>query len=127
MKVFDPKIPYQINSWDCGFNVCRYAYAMNRLRERPFTYYPDVMYFDMPNAKQPYLMSLITEQAAFQFGAKDILRIRSEFTQLLERLCKMDDDQKRSRSLLLEESGSRQVICFYTYLGFVTGLAIYSM
>jgi 4-diphosphocytidyl-2C-methyl-D-erythritol kinase len=56
----------------------------------------------MPNIKQPCFMELITKHEAFQFDAKDIVRIRSEFMQLLERLCKMylnwkemDDDQKR--------------------------------
>jgi Ulp1 family protease len=101
MEVFDPEIPYQINKVDCGVYVCRYAYAMYRMRERPFTY-ADVKYFDNPNTKQPCFTELITNHKAFDFNAEDIVRIRSEFMQLLERLCKMylkwkkmDDDQKR--------------------------------
>jgi Ulp1 protease family, C-terminal catalytic domain len=96
MRLCSPDIPYQMNSWDCGVYVCRYAYAMYLLRKSRFTY-SEVEYSE----GIPSFRKLITEHDAFRFDADDIRRIREEYLSLVGRLSELyrkwkeDNDRKR--------------------------------
>lgn len=78
MPVIDPKIPYQNNSWDCGVFVCRYAFALYKLRNISFSF---------QEYRQDCFRSLITNSEPFQFDMKDITRLRQEMKALVENLC----------------------------------------
>lgn len=76
MQLFDPKIPYQDNSWDCGVFACRYAYSIYLLRHRTFTV----------NDLNNNFRDLITTNPVFRFNMQDIARIRNEMNTLVVNL-----------------------------------------
>lgn len=71
-------VPRQNNTWDCGVFVCRYAYAIFHLRNRPFTY-------GAVSGSTPF-SRLITGGTEFDFDMNDIVRFRGEFKKLVENL-----------------------------------------
>jgi len=71
-------VPYQNNSWDCGVFVCRYAFALYKLRNISFSF---------QEYRQDCFRSLITNSEPFQFDMKDITRLRQEMKALVENLC----------------------------------------
>lgn len=84
MPMFDPRVPRQENSWDCGVFVCRYGYAVHRL-------YMEGVEFKVKagTTKKDYqaqISQLISSHQAFDFNMDDIERIRVEMKQLLENL-----------------------------------------
>jgi len=84
IKLFDPKIPYQSNSWDCGVFVCRYAYSLLLLRNEAFT----------KSKLQDRYENMITMSAEFNFDKRDIYRIRDEMIKLINRLSKIYSNHK---------------------------------
>ena len=106
MGLFCPAIPYQVNSWDCGVYVCRYMYAMHKLRSQQFTY-TDVGWFE--SSKENMFRDLITNHAAFQFNEDDIVRMRYELMTLIERLSKLfcawkvEEDRRRLEARRLQK------------------------
>uniref|UniRef100_A0A7S2AA63 Ubiquitin-like protease family profile domain-containing protein n=1 Tax=Trieres chinensis TaxID=1514140 RepID=A0A7S2AA63_TRICV len=104
MKVYDPKIPYQDNSWDCGVFVCRYAYSLFLLREENFNRY------DAESDKRPF-EELITNNIEFEFDMGDISRLRREMQKLIKNLSdsylklkEKEAERKRERKLRKKQS-----------------------
>eukprot|EP00934_Nitzschia_sp_Nitz4_P002048 Nitzschia sp. Nitz4//scaffold80_size88189//71589//78338//NITZ4_005093-RA/size88189-processed-gene-0.64-mRNA-1//1//CDS//3329558648//2048//frame0 len=97
-RMFNPKVPYQDNTWDCGVFVCRYAYALYELRNRNFTFEDAGMYCDRSSrsTSRSAFYDLISDSAEFQFGMDDIARFRDEFKMLIERLSEVYMSFKRS-------------------------------
>jgi hypothetical protein len=67
---------------DCGMFVCRYAHALYSMRDRDITFGDS----KKGGGRITFLELAITQSEAFQFGDKDILRIRTELCLLIERL-----------------------------------------
>jgi len=86
MKVYDPRIPYQDNSWDCGVFVCRYAFALYHQRENHITY--------KEIEDDPQFQRSITRSLGFQFDMKDIVRLRREIKTLIDRLSELYETAK---------------------------------
>eukprot|EP00985_Skeletonema_marinoi_P016788 scaffold9065_cov239-Skeletonema_marinoi.AAC.1 len=66
MPVLTPHIPRQDNGCDCGVFVCRYAYNLFQMRSNRFSQ------FDMSDN----CSDLFADSDLFEFGMKDIARIR---------------------------------------------------
>lgn len=86
-------VPYQDNSWDCGVFVCRYGYAIYRLRGRRVTYAD----------RDDRFQSLITDNHEFDFDREDIVRIRGELAQLVDNLSSLYKEWKK-----LEEEAEKK-------------------
>lgn len=80
-------VPKQNNTWDCGVFVCRYAYAIYHLRNRPFSY-------GAVHERTPF-SQLITGGTEFDFDMRDIVRFRGEFKKLVENLSQVYCNWKR--------------------------------
>lgn len=80
MRIYSPNVPRQMNDFDCGVFVCRYAYGLIRIRSRMFSY--KEAGFDGGDL----FKAMITTDEAFQFDMDDIDRIRGEMKILIERL-----------------------------------------
>eukprot|EP00592_Proboscia_alata_P003477 CAMPEP_0194371010 /NCGR_PEP_ID=MMETSP0174-20130528/19348_1 /TAXON_ID=216777 /ORGANISM="Proboscia alata, Strain PI-D3" /LENGTH=1104 /DNA_ID=CAMNT_0039148789 /DNA_START=158 /DNA_END=3472 /DNA_ORIENTATION=- len=74
MKVYDPKIPYQSNGWDCGVFICRYAYGLYQRRDRLIT---------CKDLENGHFKEAITDSPEFDFSSDDIKRIRREMLALI--------------------------------------------
>ena len=104
MPVFTPKIPHQDNGCDCGVFVCRYAYNLFQMRnENLFSQ------FDMVDA----CSDLFGDSGLFEFGMKDIARIRVEMERLIRNLSKvylqkqkLEKAKKKSKSSSKEADGN---------------------
>eukprot|EP00586_Coscinodiscus_wailesii_P008142 CAMPEP_0172521924 /NCGR_PEP_ID=MMETSP1066-20121228/292848_1 /TAXON_ID=671091 /ORGANISM="Coscinodiscus wailesii, Strain CCMP2513" /LENGTH=710 /DNA_ID=CAMNT_0013304887 /DNA_START=982 /DNA_END=3114 /DNA_ORIENTATION=- len=81
MEIYDPRIPYQDNSWDCGVFVCRYAFALYQQRHVPITY-EDV-------ESEILFQKTITDSQGFKFNMKDIIRLRKEMRILIDNLSEL--------------------------------------
>merc|ERR1711862_652505 len=68
MPIFDPQVPYQNNSWDCGVFVCRYALGLYQQRHRTITF----------EDRTDRLHDFITESNFFNFDMDNIGRFRNE-------------------------------------------------
>jgi hypothetical protein len=91
------KLESRIRSWDCGVYVCRYVFAMYKLRNRSFSY--EEVGYSRPEKPARLFRDLITESDEFDFDATDISRIRLNFRQLLERLSVLYDRWKEADTL----------------------------
>mmetsp|Transcript_10341 Transcript_10341/g.17114 ORF Transcript_10341/g.17114 Transcript_10341/m.17114 type:complete len:334 (-) Transcript_10341:57-1058(-) len=86
MPLFTPKIPYQDNGCDCGVFVCRYAFNLFQMRnESVFSQ------FDMVDN----CTDLFEDSGLFEFGMKDIARIRVEMKHLIANLSKVYLQKKK--------------------------------
>ena len=104
MPLFTPKIPYQDNGCDCGVFVCRYAFNLFQMRnESVFSQ------FDMVDN----CTDLFEDSGLFEFGMKDIARIRVEMKHLIANLSKvylqkkkLEKAKKKSKSKSNEADGN---------------------
>ena len=98
-------VPYQTNGCDCGVFVCRYTYAMYKLRNADFTYASSGV---VPGEKKSSAKSRspfreqITENEAFKFDMNDIAKLREHLATLIERLHEQfvpwrQEEQKKRR------------------------------
>jgi hypothetical protein len=88
---FQSLVPKQLNSWDCGVFVCRYAYSMLLLRHNEFTF------SGSDNARGKCCMTSfknLIKSDAFRFNLDDIARLRDEIRTLIERLSELYLDWK---------------------------------
>lgn len=89
MVITSPVVPRQLNAYDCGVFVCRYAYGFLCIRSKTFSY-RDAGIAEVTNEMHRSHKSLfrksITEDKAFVFGMEDIDRIREEMKTLIKRL-----------------------------------------
>jgi len=112
-QIYDPQVPRQNNSNDCGVFVCRYALAIYQLRQLKFSYRDAGLHTthkasSSRERKSRAFSDLITHGESFNFDVGDIQRIRSEFKTLLQRLqplykeakddrIKVEQEEKRAR------------------------------
>jgi hypothetical protein len=108
-------VPLQDNGSDCGVFVCRYAYALYRLRHLDFTYYDafqdksvDSRFIVSPKYRRKAFKDLITKGVTFQFSVEDITRIRDEFKELIQNLSKIFEDWKRSEVVAAKRAGKKE-------------------
>ena len=92
----------QNNTWDCGVFVCRYASAIFKLRNRSFKY-RDV------DGNSPF-SRVVTGGAEFDFDMDDIVRFRSEFQTLIERLSGVYSKWKRGGEKTISTNESEKKI-----------------
>jgi len=91
MIITSPEVPRQLNAYDCGVFVCRYAYGFLRIRSRPFSYRDAgiaewTKQMHMHKNHKSLFKKSITRNDAFDFGMEDIDRIREEMKELIKRL-----------------------------------------
>jgi hypothetical protein len=91
------KLQSCIRSWDCGVYVCRYVFAIYKLRKKVFSY--GEVGYSRPEKPARLFRDLITESDEFDFDAADISRIRLNFRELLERLSVLYDRWKEADTL----------------------------
>jgi hypothetical protein len=91
------KLESCIRSWDCGVYVCRYVFAIYKLRKRAFSY--GEVGYSRPEKPALIFRDLITDSQEFDFDATDISRIRLNFRELLERLSVLYDRWKQADTL----------------------------
>ena len=89
-------MPLQANGFDCGVFVCRYAYAMMKLRNKRFTYKECGVRVD--GKRKGAFQKLITESEAFVFGPQDIDRLRGEIRTLVQNLSDMFATWKKEQT-----------------------------
>lgn len=89
MRVYDPRIPYQDNSWDCGVFVCRYAFALYQQRHIPITY------AEIEN--DPIFKKTITKSPGFRFDMNDIIAFRKDMRTLIDRLAEIYAESKNKK------------------------------
>jgi hypothetical protein len=70
-------VPFQQNSWDCGVFVCMYAYAL-------YETVLDVETLTYRDARCQF--KVITLSAFFDFDSSDIIRLRREMKELIQKL-----------------------------------------
>ena len=108
---FNTAVPHQNNSWDCGVFVCRYAYAIFRLRLRDFTFGDAGLCSEGEKKNNPFY-HLITDTEEFDFDMSDIRRFREELKTLVEKLSgiylkwkKVErEEQRKAKAALVENS-----------------------
>lgn len=113
MPIFEPKIPYQNNGWDCGVFVCRYAFGVMALRNVNFHIKKSK---DAKHRKQEtkrLLKEIITEGNEFAFDMSDIERLRREFATLIDKLSDMykrkkQEERRQAKSSLKEEQNTTE-------------------
>jgi len=71
-----PTVPLQNDACDCGVSICRYAYGLYRMRTSR------VFGKDIESNEQNF----VTNSEYFNFGADDIVRLRSQMKTLIEHL-----------------------------------------
>jgi hypothetical protein len=90
-------VPYQLNGWDCGVFMCRYAYALYLLRDMTFSFGETNIRASKPAER----FRLITESEAFAFDGDDVQRIRTEIKTLIERLsviyARVKEEEKQAK------------------------------
>jgi hypothetical protein len=100
-------VPYQLNGWDCGVFMCRYAYALYLLRDKTFSFRETNLRSNKPKSR---FRRLITESYAFDFTGDDIQRIRTEMKTLIERLSviysRVKEDEKQAK--LAKKAAAKQ-------------------
>lgn len=82
-------VPYQVNGWDCGVFVCRYAFGVLALRNIDFQFDGNKPYFSQKKKIDALLKTKITNGPQFDFDMEDIHRLRQEFTTLIDNLSEM--------------------------------------
>ena len=77
--LYKPTVPCQSNLTDCGVYVCRYIFAMYKLRSRKFSYGDAV-------ADGEVCWQKLQNSTPFKFNKNDIIRIRKEIKTLIMNL-----------------------------------------
>ena len=105
MPLLQPLVPTQKNGCDCGVFMCRYAYSMYVTRHLPFT----------KDDIDDKCRSRITENQAFQFGMKEMTRLRENMSEIILKLSpiylealKIDKEQRRRKRRKLNEQRLRR-------------------
>ena len=103
------KAPMQDNSWDCGVFVCRYAYGILCMRDKPFA--ADASFLDMPKRNR-IVNDWVTASDGFQFDMRDIVRLRDEIAYLIDELGKLykklRNEQRRRRQQQRKEEEEKK-------------------
>ena len=99
-----PSVPKQNNGCDCGVFVCRYAYAMLRLRHHIFNW--EGANLNKAN-KVGHFHDLITVSQEFDFTMSDIAYLRNEMLELVKGLSKYHCEWKKEQRS--KENGKQAV------------------
>uniref|UniRef100_A0A7S3V8R4 Ubiquitin-like protease family profile domain-containing protein n=1 Tax=Chaetoceros debilis TaxID=122233 RepID=A0A7S3V8R4_9STRA len=109
MPLSAPKAPMQDNSWDCGVFVCRYAYGILCMRDKPFA--ADASFLEMPKRNR-IVNDWVTASDGFQFDMRDIVRLRDEIAYLIDELGKLykklRNEQRRRRQQQRKEEEEKK-------------------
>jgi hypothetical protein len=91
------KVPYQENGCDCGVFVCRYAYNLYIMRDQVFSYF---------GLKKSF-KDLVTTGPAFQFGMREIARVRVEMKALIKSITVLYSEFKKEEKARKAEAKRR--------------------
>lgn len=96
--LYDPKIPYQNNSWDCGVFVCKYAYSVFSMRNQVSFLRKDLEMFSNTLLNFP----------GFKFDMPEIASLRQDIRILIERLSGLYLPWKNDQDKLLKEERRKE-------------------
>jgi len=107
---YSPQVPFQTNGYDCGIFVCRYAYALYRLRHLKFLHKEvfSTAVLGSPTRfrckKKNAFKSLITNGQDFKFEMEDIDQMRSDFKKFIQKLSPIYRQWKNGKKRSEEEA-----------------------
>ena len=103
------KAPVQDNSWDCGVFVCRYAYGILCMRDKPLS--ADSSFLDRKERNR-IVNDWVAASDGFQFDMRDIARLREEIADLIDGLGKLykklRNEQRRRRQQQRKEEEEKK-------------------